>query len=97
MSDKDADRMREDGKRGGEPTPQGPQGAGPGNRHGAPPRDIDAPSGLPEHPFDAEAGRPAKDPEAMARKVLDEANPGPKAEGDAGPMGKGGGASTGGP
>jgi hypothetical protein len=97
MSDKDADRMREDGKRGGEPTPQGPQGAGPGNRHGAPPRDIDAPSGLPEHPFDAEAGRPAKDPEAMARKVLDEANPGPKAEGDAGPMGKTGGASTGGP
>lgn len=79
--------QREDGRRGGQPTPQGPQNAGPGNAHGAPVEDSPGPSGLDLRPFDPEGGRPASDPEAMAERVLKQAETGPKAEGDAGPLG----------
>jgi hypothetical protein len=63
-------------------TPQGLGAQGPGNAHGTPAaheRDTEG------QPFDPAGGKPAQDPEAKAKAVLDHANPGPRAEGDAGP------------
>jgi hypothetical protein len=76
---------RDDGKRDSEPTRQGPKAAGPGNLHGIPPEDSPGDSALDLRPF-AE-GRPAKDPEEMARRTLRQSERGPKAQGDAGPLG----------
>ena len=67
---------------GGGKTPQGLGAQGPGNAHGTPAaheRDTG------DKPFDPEGSKPASDTEAMARKVLDYANKGPRAAGDAGP------------
>lgn len=74
------------GKRGGA-TPQGLGAQGPDNAHGIPAaheRDTEG------KPFDPEGGQPASDTEAMAKKVLDYANKGPRAAGDAGPEAAGG-------
>ena len=71
------------------PTPQGFQAAGPGNAHGVPPGDAPGHDGEATRPFHPEGGKPAADPEAMAKRLLDAANPGPPAEGDAGPLGAG--------
>ncbi|MBL6455542.1 hypothetical protein JMJ55_09425 [Belnapia sp. T6] len=71
------------------PTPQGPNAGGPGNRHATPPRDAPAPWGTGEAPFDPRGGQPATDPEAAAKALLDQANPGQPAGGDAGPMAAG--------
>lgn len=68
-----------------QPTAQGPEAAGPGNRHGTPPDNAPGLWGTGERSFDPAGGKPAAKPEETARKVLDQANPGPKAEGDAGP------------
>ncbi|MBC9180341.1 hypothetical protein [Pseudoroseomonas ludipueritiae] len=74
------------GKPEGGATPQGLGAQGPGNAHGTPSaheRDTE------DKPFDPEGGRPASDTEAMARKVLDYANKGPRADGDPGPEAEG--------
>jgi hypothetical protein len=84
MTERDRDTPREDGKRGGEPTPQGPKSAGPGNLHGKLP--DDSPDDLAVD-VQSPPAEPASDQEAMARRVLDQAGSGPKAEGDAGPLG----------
>jgi hypothetical protein len=42
-------------------------------------------AGPDEWPFDPAGGKPAANPEGMARKVLDQANPAPGAKGNAGP------------
>ncbi len=89
MAKQDRDTPRSDGKSGGQPTPQGPKAAGPGNAHGVPPEDSPGDSGLDERPFHPEGGRPAADPEAMAQRVLKQAETGPKSKGDAGPLGVG--------
>ncbi len=68
-----------------EPTGQGPNAAGPGNAHGAPPADAPGPYGTGERPFHPEGGKPARDPDKTAAELLARANPGPRAEGDAGP------------
>jgi hypothetical protein len=68
-----------------EPTRQGPNAAGPGDAHGAPPDDAPGPWGTGERPFHPEGGKPAHDPDKAAAELLDRANPGPRAEGDAGP------------
>jgi hypothetical protein len=78
---------RDDGKRPGEPTPQGFQSAGPGNVHGVPPEDSPAQGGLEERPFSPEGGRPAANPEKKAQRALDQSREGPRAEDDAGPLG----------
>ncbi|WP_372623169.1 hypothetical protein [Falsiroseomonas sp.] len=80
---------RTDGKRQGEPTPQGYQAAGPGNLHGVPPDDAPGEPGAERVPFHPDAGRPAEDTEAMAQRVLDQARRGPPAKGDAGPLAAG--------
>jgi hypothetical protein len=69
------------------PTPQGVQGAGPGNRHGLPPDDSPGWGARQDRPFHPEGGRPAADPEGEAAKLLARARTGPPAEGDAGPLG----------
>ena len=79
----------ENGGGGGEaqtgPTQQGPSAAGPGDAHGAPPDDAPGPWGTGERPFHPEGGKPAQNPDEAAAEVLARANPGPRAEGDAGP------------
>ena len=79
----------ENGGGGGEaqtgPTQQGPSAAGPGDAHGAPPDDAPGPWGTGERPFHPEGGKPAQNPDGAAAEVLARANPGPRAEGDAGP------------
>jgi hypothetical protein len=72
-------------RRSNEPTPQGFGSAGPGNAHGLPPDNSSGDAGMEARPFTE--GRPAADPEAMAQRVLDQARKGPRAEGDAGPLG----------
>ena len=67
------------------PTQQGPSAAGPGDAHGAPPDDAPGPWGTGERPFHPEGGKPAQNPDEAAAEVLARANPGPRAEGDAGP------------
>lgn len=69
-----------------EPTRQGPNAAGPGNAHAAPPPD-DAPGpwGTDERPFHPEGGKPASDPDKTAAELLARSRGGPSAEGDAGP------------
>ncbi len=67
------------------PTHQGPNAAGPGDTHGTPPDDAPGPWGTGERPFHPAGGKPAENPEAAAKAVLDQANQGPRAEGDAGP------------
>jgi hypothetical protein len=85
--DKPRHGPRSDGKHPGEPTPQGFQSADPGNVHGVPPGDSPALGGLEERPVSPEGGRPAADPERMARRVLDQAREGPRTKDDAGPLG----------
>jgi hypothetical protein len=68
-------------------TPQGPGAQGPGKAHGAPSaheRDTE------DKPFDPKGGQPASDTKAMEKKVLDYANKGPRAGGEAGPEAAGG-------
>jgi hypothetical protein len=77
MTDKNAMRARA--------TRQGPSAAGPGNAHGTPPADAPGPWGTGERPFHPEGGKPAHDPEKAAAELLARANPGPRAEGEAGP------------
>ena len=67
------------------PTAQGPNAAGPGNRHYGPPRDAPDPWGTGEEPFHPEGGKPAADPDKAAAELLAHANDGPRASGDAGP------------
>ncbi len=67
------------------PTRQGPNAAGPGDAHGAPPDDAPRPWGTGEKPFHPEGGKPASDPDAAAAEVLARAKSGPRATGDAGP------------
>ncbi len=55
----------------GHPTPQGPKSAGPGNRHGVQPPDRPDDSAIEE--IVPPPAPPAKDPDAMARRVLDQA------------------------
>ena len=74
--------MGDEGKR---PTAQGPEAGGPGNRNAAPPEDAPPPWGTAERPFDPEGGKPAANPDEVAKEVLARANPGPKAPGNAGP------------
>lgn len=71
-------------------TPQGPQAAGPGNRHGLPPGDALGPSGGGEHAFGEEGCKPTADPEEAAKRFLEQRRSGPPAEGDAGPLGAAG-------
>ena len=71
-------------------TRQGPNAAGPGDAHGAPPDDAPGPWGTGERPFHPEAGKPAHDPEEAAAEVLARSNSGPPAAGDAGPEAAGG-------
>jgi hypothetical protein len=83
---------------GSAPTPQGPKSAGPGNARGAPPQDSPDDSALDAlGPTTPDEARPAQNPEAMARRVLDQARQGPPAQGDAGPLaaGRGGGMEDG--
>ena len=62
------------------PTRQGLGAQGPGNVHGL------SGDGIQDgEPLDPPAAPPAADPQAMAQRVLDQANRGPAAEGDAGP------------
>jgi hypothetical protein len=77
--------------RPGPPTHQGPNAAGPGNVHGIPPDDAPGPWGTGERPFHPEGGKPAANPEEVAKAVLARSNPGPRAEGDAGPEAAGDG------
>lgn len=75
------------GKPSGGATPQGLGAQGPGNAHGIPAaheRDTK------DQPSDASGGEPANDRKAMEKKVLDYANKGPRAAGDAGPEAAGG-------
>ena len=67
------------------PTHQGPNAAGPGNMHGAPPDDAPGRWGTGERSFHPEGGKPADDPDKVAAELLARANPGPRAGGDAGP------------
>ncbi len=67
------------------PTQQGPNAAGPGDAHGAPPDDAPGPWGTAERPFHPEGGKPARDPDAAAAELLARAKSGPQAAGDAGP------------
>jgi hypothetical protein len=70
-----------------QPTAQGLGAQGPGNQHGVPAAhepDTEA------QPFDPQGGKPAQDPDAMAKKVLDQANTGPRAADDMGPEAAGG-------
>ena len=67
------------------PTPQGPNAAGPGNRHYGPPRDAPGPWGTGEVPFHPEGGKPAADPAQAAEALLRHGEDGPPAVGDAGP------------
>ena len=67
------------------PTQQGPNAAGPGDAHGAPPDDAPGPWGTAERPFHPEGGKPARDPDAAAAEFLARAKSGPPAAGDAGP------------
>jgi hypothetical protein len=85
MTDRKPGTSRADDTRSDEPTPQGFGSAGPGNAHGLPPDKSSGDAGMEARPFTG--GRPAADPEAMARRVLDQARTGPPAEGDAGPLG----------
>ena len=71
------------------PTRQGPNAAGPGDAHGAPPDDAPGPWGTGERPFHPEGGKPARDPDAAAAEVLARAKSGPSAAGDAGPKAAG--------
>jgi hypothetical protein len=85
MNDRKPETPHDDGGRSKAPTPQGFGSAGPGNAHGLPPDRSSGDAGSEARPFTE--GRPAADPEAMARRVLDQARKGPPAEGDAGPLG----------
>ena len=78
-----------------EPTRQGPNAAGLGDAHGDPPADAPGPWGTGERPFHPEGGEPAHDPNKVAAELLARANPGPRAEGDAGPAAEGGGQAGG--
>jgi hypothetical protein len=80
---------RNDGKRAGQPTPQGFKAAGPGNLHGVPQENSPGDAGLDLEPFHPDEGRPAKDPEAMAQRVLGQARRDPPAKGDVGPLAAG--------
>lgn len=53
------------------PTPQGPQSAGPGNAHGVQP--PGRPDDSATEPIFPEPAPPAEDPDAMARRVLEQA------------------------
>ncbi len=77
------------------PTHQGPNAAGPGDTHGVPPDDAPGPWGTGERPFHPEGGKPAHDPDKVAAELLARANPGPRAEGDAGPEAADGGRAEG--
>jgi hypothetical protein len=64
------------------PAGQGLGAQGPGNQHGIPAAhepDTEA------RPFDPQGGKPAQDPDAMAKKLLDHANTGPQSADDMGP------------
>ncbi len=78
-----------------EPTNQGPNAAGPGDAHAAPPDDAPGPWGTGERPFHPEGGKPAQDPDKVAAELLARANRGPRAEGDAGPEAAGTGEAGG--
>ena len=67
------------------PTHQGSNAAGLGDAHDAPLADASGPWGPGERPFHPEGGKPADDPDKVAAELLARANPGPRAEGDAGP------------
>ncbi len=76
------------GEGGGKPsgsTRQGPNAAGPGDAHGAPPDDAPGPWGTGERPFHPEGGKPARDPDKAAAELLARGKSGPPAAGDAGP------------
>ncbi|MCB4820985.1 hypothetical protein [Roseicella aerolata] len=77
------------GTRKGGPTQQGPNAAGPGDRHALPPEDAPQPWGTGEKPFHPEGGKPAANPEAEAEKLLARQRTGQAAEGDAGPKAAG--------
>ena len=77
------------------PTHQGPNAAGPGDAHGAAPDDAPGPWGTGERPFHPEGGKPARDPDKAAAELLARANPGPRAEGEAGPEAVDGGRGEG--
>ncbi len=81
---------RTDCKRDHEPTPQGFKATGPSKLDGKLPENSPGDAWPDLEPFRPDDGRPARDPEAMARKVLRDANLGPKAGGDAGPLGAAG-------
>lgn len=69
------------------PRPQGLGAQGPGNAHGIP---ADHEPDVEGRPFSPEGGRPAQDPDAMARKVLNRTPPGPASDDGAGSDGAGG-------
>ena len=77
------------------PTHQGRNVAGPGNAHGVPPDDAPGPWGTGERPFHPEGGKFARDPDKGAAELLANANPGPRAESDAGPEAAAGRGRTG--
>ncbi len=66
-------------------TQQGPNAAGPGDRHALPPDNAPQPWGTGEKPFDPRGGKPAADPDAKAEELLDQHRSGQAARGDAGP------------
>jgi hypothetical protein len=67
------------------PTPQGPNPAGPGNRHYGPPRDAPGPWGTGEKSFHPEGGKPAADPAEAAEELLAHGKDGKAAAGNVGP------------
>jgi hypothetical protein len=75
------------------PTAQGPNAAGPGNKHYGPPRDAPGPWGTGEKPFHPEGGKPAADPAKAAEEVLRQAKDSHSAVGDVGPEAAGKGAA----
>jgi hypothetical protein len=79
----------EAGQRGGQPTPQGFNAAGPSNAHGAPSPASPGNGGPEDAPVSPEAVHPAADPEGKARALLEKSREGPSAEGDAGPLAAG--------
>jgi hypothetical protein len=81
---------RTDCKRDHESTPQGFKATRPSKLHGKLPENSPGDAWLNLEPFHPDDGRPVRDPEAMARKVLGDANRGPRAAGDAGPLGAAG-------
>jgi hypothetical protein len=85
MADKENQTPEHDAAAKPGPTRQGPNAAGAGDAHGAPPDDAPGPWGTGERPFHPEGGKPADDPDKVAAELLARANPGPRAEGDAGP------------